>query len=205
MYKELSDSELLNKLQLGNDLQKKEIFQTIYERYKNLVLKVCYYHLADYDLANDVFHDIFIKVIENAQTIANPALFKSWLMTIARNLCVDRLRRSSYLKGGEPLSEQIEVSSDERVEDKYVAELDRQKILNHLTTCVHSLEPMHLQIFKLRWKGKRAAEISKLLQTDKASLRRSYDQIKVLLEGCMQSKGLTISIDRIILLGELDE
>lgn len=205
MYQELSDAELLNRLHLSNDLQKREIYQTLYERYKNLVLKVCYFHLADYDQANDVFHDIFIKVIESAQTITNPALFKSWLMTISRNLCVDRLRRSSYLKGGEPLSDEIEVTSDERIEDKYVAELDRQKILDHLTKCVHNLDPMHLQIFKLRWKGMRAAEISKLLKTDKASLRRAYDKIKVLLEGCMQSKGLKISIERIILLGELDE
>jgi RNA polymerase sigma-70 factor, ECF subfamily len=140
-------------------------------------------------MANDVFHDVFVKVIENAETLKNPGVFKSWLMTITRNLCVDRLRRTSYLQGQEPLSAGIEVTCEERIEDRYIAEMERQRILNHLSTCIRDLDESHLTIFKLRWKGLRAAQILKIVKSDKAELRRSYDRIKNLLEGCMQKKG----------------
>jgi RNA polymerase sigma factor (sigma-70 family) len=205
MNQELSDADLLIRLRDGTQSQKKEILITLYERYKHLVLKLCYYHLGDYDLADDAFHDVFVKVIENAETIRNPAIFKSWLMTIARNLCVDRLRHSSYLKGQESGSARIEVSCEERVEDRYIAEIDRQKILGCLAACLKNMDPVHLSIFKLRWSGLRAAQILKIQKIDNASLRRSYDRIKELLEGCMKSKGFKISIEQILLLGELDE
>jgi len=51
----------------------------------------------------------------------------------------------------------------------------------------------------------RAAEILKIVGLNKSELRRSYDRLKNLLEVCMKRKGLTISIDQIISLGELDE
>ncbi|MCI0415645.1 sigma-70 family RNA polymerase sigma factor [bacterium] len=204
MYKDFSDADLLLTLRKCSYSQKQEILLTLYERYKPLVMKVCYYHLADYDLANDIFHDVFVKVMENAQSIKNPALFKSWLMTITKNLCVDRLRRTSYTKGQEPLTAQIEVSCEERIEDRYVAEMDRRKILGYLTDCLRNLDPQHLTIFKLRWKGLQAAQIRSVLKTNKPELRRSYDRIKYQLEGCMRNKSLTISMDQIISLGELE-
>ena len=205
MYQDLSDADLLIRFRKGTQSQKKEILIVLYERYKHLVLKVCYYHLGDYDLANDAFHDVFVKVIENAEKIKNPAIFKSWLMTIARNLCVDRLRRSSYLKGQEPVNARIEVSCEERVEDRYIAEMDRQKVLRCLEDCLKNMDPVHLSIFRLRWSGLRAAQILRIQKMDSANLRRSYDRIKEGLEGCMRSKGFQISIDQILLLGELDE
>jgi RNA polymerase sigma-70 factor (ECF subfamily) len=205
MYEQLSDADLIVALRQRDEMSKQKILLALYERYKNLVLKICYSHLGDYDEARDAFHDVFLKVMKNAEKIENPALFKSWLMSISRNLCVDRLRRSSYLMEQDPISQQIEVSCDERVEDRYVAEMDRQKILNHLTSCVQKLDPQDLSIFKLRWQGLKAAQILKIVPTQKTELRRSYDRIKISLERCMKANGLILSIDQIISLGEIDE
>ena len=99
----------------------------------------------------------------------------------------------------------IEVSCENRVEARYVAEMDRKKLLGHLVSCIQKLEASDLRIFKLRWRGMRAAEILKIVGLNKSELRRSYDRLKNLLEVCMKRKGLTISIDQIISLGELDE
>ena len=205
MYKNLTDSELLITLRQSNNQSKTEILLIFYERYKHLVLKVCYHYLADYDQANDVLHDAFVKVLENAETVLNLKNFKGWLLTITRNLCVDRLRHASYLKGQEGDSALIEVSCENRVEARYVAEMDRKKLLGHLVSCIQKLEASDLRIFKLRWRGMRAAEIQKIVGLNKSELRRSYDRLKNLLEVCMKRKGLTISIDQIISLGELDE
>lgn len=204
MYENLSDADLIQRLRQHDELQKPNILLALYERYKNLVLKICYSHLGDYDLARDAFHDVFLKVMESAESIQNPAMFKSWLITISRNLCVDRLRRSSYLVERDPADPAIEVSCDDRVEDRYVAEMDRQKILSHLNSCIQKLEPNDLSIFKMRWRGLRAAQILKIAKTQKAELRRSYDRIKNSLERCMKAHRLVISIDQILSLGELE-
>jgi RNA polymerase sigma factor (sigma-70 family) len=127
MHEELSDADLIRGFRGKNESAKNDILLTLYERYKSLVLKICYSHLGDYDAARDAFHDTFVKVMEKVETLDNPSLFKSWLMTITRNLCVDRLRRSSYLMEQDPNSPQIDVSCDERVEDRYIAEMDRKK------------------------------------------------------------------------------
>lgn len=205
MNKDLSDLQLIETLRICSNDEQKEIFLVLYDRYKHLVLKACYYYLGDYDSANDLFHDIFVRVIENAQRIKNPAVFKSWLMTITRNLCVDYLRKTSYLKGQDPESAQIEVKCDERMEDRLIAEMDKERVLTHLSTCIQHLDPFHLNVFKLRWQGLRAAQILALLKTDQRQLRRCYDKIKKTLETCMEKNGLKISIDQIISLGEIDE
>jgi hypothetical protein len=57
----------------------------------------------------------------------------------------------------------------------------------------------------LRWQRLKGAQIVRILKTEKSELRRSYDRIKRILEACMQTKGLNISIEQIISLGEIDE
>jgi RNA polymerase sigma-70 factor (ECF subfamily) len=205
MIRELSDTDLVARLRQTNADGKQEILLLLYDRYKSLVLKVCYHYLRDYEQANDVFHDVFVKVIEKAETLNNPAVFKSWLMTITRNLCVDVLRKSSYLKGQVPLDPQIEVSSDDREEIRLIAELDKQKLIGQLSECIRRLDTFQMSVFKLRWKGLKSAQIQKMVQTDDKELRRAYDKIKNTLEPCMKRKGFIVSIDQIISLGEIDE
>ena len=53
MYKDLTDSQLLITLRQSSNQAKTEILLIFYERYKHLVLKVCYHYLADYDQANE--------------------------------------------------------------------------------------------------------------------------------------------------------
>jgi len=205
MYQDHSDAELIEELRTSNEEDKKVIFLTFYDRYKNLVLKISYQLLGDYDMAADVLHDVFVRVIQSVDGLKDGGVFKCWIITITRNRCADLLRRTSYLKNTEPLDPKIEVRFAERTEDIVVASLDRKKILELLSGCIKRLDDFHLNIFKLRWKGLKSAKISGCLGIDKAQLRRSYDRIKNVLEGCMQSKGFAVSIEQIISLGELDE
>ena len=205
MHEEISDAELIQKLRTAIAEEKKEIFLIFYERYKNLVLKISYQQLKDYDRASDVLHDVFIRVIQSVEGIKDGSVFKSWITSITRNRCTDLLRKTSYLKNVDPLDAKIEVSIGERTEDVLLASMDKEKMLRLLSDCIGRLDELHLNIFKLRWKGLKSAQISKCLSIDKMQMRRCYDRIKKTLEACMQTKGLTVSIEQIILLGELDE
>lgn len=194
-----TDFALVTKLQNCTTAEKNEILMTLYERYKNLILKICFHYLKDYDLAQDVFHDAFIKVIQNAEKLKNPQVFRSWFVTITRNLCIDRFRRLSF-KDREPVT--IEVVAD-RMEDLFVANIEKDRVLLHLSDCVQKLDESLMKILKLRWNGLKAAEISEVIGISRMELRRSYRKIKTILESCMRDRGIKITIDNIIDLGEI--
>ena len=195
----VSDVTLIKKLQNCSPAGKNEILMTLYERYKNLILKICFHYMKDYDQAQDIFHDAYIKVIENADKLKNPEVFRSWFVTITRNLCIDRLRRLSF-KDRESVTSQLVA---DRVEDLFIASIEKDRMLFYLSQCIHSLDDSLIKILKLRWKGLKAAEIARVIGMNKVQLRRSYRRIKSILEVGMNEKRIAISIDQIIDLGEV--
>lgn len=194
-----TDFKLVSKLQRCTEAEKNEILMMLYERYKNLILKICFHYMKDYDQAQDIFHDAFIKVIENAEKLQNPEVFRSWFVTIARNLCIDRLRKLSY-KDREPIMMQVIA---DRTEDLFVASIEKDRLFIQLSDCINKLDESLFKILALRWKGFKAAEISKMVNVNKLQLRRSYRQIKSILETCMRDRGINITIDQIVHLGEI--
>jgi RNA polymerase sigma-70 factor (ECF subfamily) len=205
MSKDAPDGELLLRLSDCSTAEKQKIILALYEKYKQLVLKICYYHVADYDRAADLLHDVFVKVMQNVESLRNPELFKAWLMTITRNACMDHLRASSHEYEAETVLPGFKITSESGNEERYIAKMELKKLLDQLIHCVQKLNPRDLIIFKLRWKGLRTREILKTVDSDKAELRRSYDRIKYNLEACMNSNGLSISMDEIMRLAEVDE
>lgn len=194
-----TDRALVTKLQNCTAAEKNEILLTLYERYKNLILKICFHYLRDYDLAQDIFHDAFIKVIQNAENLKNPEVFRSWFVTITRNLCIDRLRKMSFQEQERIMTRVVA----ERVEDCFVAYMERDRLLFHLADCVQKLDESLINILKMRWRGLKAAEISKILSINKLQLRRYYRQMKSILESAMKEKRINITIDQIVELGEV--
>ena len=61
----LSDSELI-RLYIGNN---ERAFEVLLKRYKNQVYKFIYLKVKDVDLANDIFQESFIKVVQNIKHV----------------------------------------------------------------------------------------------------------------------------------------
>jgi len=49
--------------------------------------------------ADDVVQDAFLRVVRNGQGFKGQSKFKTWLYTIARNLCIDASRRDKFRAG----------------------------------------------------------------------------------------------------------
>ena len=205
MIEHLPDAELVERFRRGDPAERAEVFLALYRRYQRLILTVCYHYLKDYELARDIFHDAFIKIMENLDTIADPAIFRGWAVTIARNLCVDHLRRSSLLKEEQERVMRIIPAYGARIEEKYIREIDRRALSTHLRECVGQLASADRNIFRLRCQGERAAEIGRLLQVDRADMRRAYDRIRKVLETCMARKGFKIAIEEMVGWGDVHE
>jgi RNA polymerase sigma-70 factor (ECF subfamily) len=89
-----SENELLQKVAE----QDQQALMALYQQYGGLVYSLCLRVLRQPSAAEEVTQDVFLKLWRQPQRW-NPTLgqFSSWLLTIARNAAIDRLRREGRL------------------------------------------------------------------------------------------------------------
>ena len=70
-----------------------DAFARLYERHKEGLLTFCYRMLRNWEDAGDVFQEAFRYLHVHAATYQPTAKFTTYLFHIARNMCIDVLRR----------------------------------------------------------------------------------------------------------------
>ena len=68
-------------------------FATLVEKYQQPVMNFVHRTLRDETEAEDVAQNVFLQVYKSAPRYVSTAKFSTWLFTIARNLCLNELRR----------------------------------------------------------------------------------------------------------------
>src|SRR5262249_34837570 len=68
-------------------------FAELVEKYKQPVMNLIYRILPDATEAEDLAQNVFIQVHKSAHRYEASAKFTTWLFTIARNLCLNEIRR----------------------------------------------------------------------------------------------------------------
>ncbi len=72
-----------------------EAFESLVEKYKGPVMSLVYRTLPDAIEAEDIAQHVFLQVYKAAHRYEVSAKFSTWLFTIARNLCLNEIRRRS--------------------------------------------------------------------------------------------------------------
>ena len=87
----LSEQELVQLYLKGNT----EALSTLINRYKDRIYTAIFLLVKDKYLAEDLFQDVFIRVIDSlkAKGYSNEGKFLPWALRIAHNLCVDHFRK----------------------------------------------------------------------------------------------------------------
>lgn len=87
----LTDQQLIIKYLDGDD----KAFETLLVRHKSKIYTSIYLFVKDHDKANDIFQDVFIKIIDTLRKgkYNHEGKFLQWAMRIAYNMCVDQFRR----------------------------------------------------------------------------------------------------------------
>jgi RNA polymerase sigma-70 factor, ECF subfamily len=70
-------------------------FEVLVEKYKQPVMNLIYRSLPDAAEAEDLAQNVFVQVFKSAHRYRDTARFSTWLFTIARNLCLNEIRRRS--------------------------------------------------------------------------------------------------------------
>src|SRR5512144_2379472 len=67
-------------------------WDAIVQQYRRKVFNVAYKFVGKHDEAEDLTQDIFLKIFKSLDTFDRRANFQTWIISIARNLCIDHYR-----------------------------------------------------------------------------------------------------------------
>ncbi|MFD1677615.1 RNA polymerase sigma factor [Alicyclobacillus fodiniaquatilis] len=84
-------------------------FTDLVQRYERTLVNVVHAHVRNAKDAEDVIQETLIRVWKGIPQLREPQKFKSWLLQIAKNRCLDHFRKAAHL--------------DQPVEDAHLAHL----------------------------------------------------------------------------------
>lgn len=161
-------------------------------RYQHRLLRYLLFLTGNREMAEDLFQEVWMRVLTRGGQFNGKARFETWLFTIARNLVIDHRRRRTMAS----LDELVEAGSDDdrpmsfEVPDGEPTPFDRFSSLEdreHITAALLELDTLHREVLVLRFHEELSLEeIAKVtrapLSTVKSRLYRGLAMIKPGLE-----------------------
>ena len=177
-----SDEELVNLYKAGNV----KAFDELYLRYSSKLKRLIYYYVSDPDTADDVFHEIFIRVYRHIDKFNTNKAFSSWIYQIAANCSKNYLKLK---KKNEALIEKekfrMKGSSANLLspEEEIVGEIDIQEF----NSAINDLKDKFRDVFLLRFDHKmKYMEIAEILncseRTAKWRMKKAIEKITLYLK-----------------------
>ena len=91
----ISDEEIVLQIAESNN---SDLFEIIYDRYANLVYHKCLSFVKSKSEAQDLAHDIFVKLFVSLKTFNGNSKFSTWLYSITYNYCTNYVTRDKQSK-----------------------------------------------------------------------------------------------------------
>ena len=134
----MTDEELILRFYEGD----REALAVIFERHKEGVFNFALRMLNNRADAEDIISDTFSRVCDNRHRFIQNARFKTWLYTISRNACIDKIR--SRRKWGSMWFENKDSSEQTQMDfpsaDESASQvLDRKEMAQHIQTAINKL------------------------------------------------------------------
>ena len=86
----VSDESLMLQYQQGDQ----RAFETLYRRYKDVLYRYFVKHCSDSHQSEELYQEVWIKLINSSARYEPKAKFKTYLFTIAHNTLIDFYRKS---------------------------------------------------------------------------------------------------------------
>jgi len=165
-------------------------FAELVSRYNAAIYRLAWRMLRNEEEARDVVQEVFLRVYRALASYDQNRKFSTWILRIATNLCIDRLRRKKV----KLLSINIDDSDEDRVPVILAEEgpgpdalYGKTSLREKLDEMIMQMTPIYRIVVELRYKqGLSYDEISAVLEiplgTVKARLHRAHRYLKDELE-----------------------
>lgn len=151
-----------------------EAFELLYQRHKGGVYRYFLRQCGMDSVAEELFQDVWLKLIKSRKRYKPTAKFSTWLYTLAHHRLVDwyRKKRISFaVDGGVEDVENYPQDNKGLPEN----ELQREQLVNSLKHAMRELPPEQLEVFVLHQeRGFTVAEIAEISGLDKEAAKSRY-------------------------------
>jgi RNA polymerase sigma-70 factor (ECF subfamily) len=144
MAAELNDTALMLRYQDGDVAA----FETLYGRHRGPLFRYLLRHIGNQQFAEDVFQEVWSRIIRNRKKYRPAAQFTTYMYHIARNCSVDHFRR----RGNQ---QKLATEQDDAIEDTAASTGDPVRsaeagdIRNTLTAALNKLPTEQREVFLL--------------------------------------------------------
>lgn len=162
-----TDQELVARLLKGDQ----EAFTELVERHQRAVFNLTYRMLNEAREAEDAAQEAFLRAYQHIDRYDAQRPFKTWLLSIASNYCIDRIRkrRLTWLSLDEPLPPHPALNSHEDGPEDSAVNKERDTAIHSLLS---ELAPEYRAAVILRyWYDMSYAEIAEILDTTESAIK----------------------------------
>jgi len=148
----IDDRELVNAYINGSE----KAFESLLIRHKDKIYRFIYMKVRDNALAQDIFQDTFIKVVNTlkAGNYNEEGKFLPWAMRIAHNLVIDYFRKNNKVKlisESSSLRDDFNIFHTLKLEDENIEdEITREELETQMVDLIDYLPGSQRDILKMR-------------------------------------------------------
>lgn len=187
---EITDGMLVKQTLAGDQ----QAFEALVRRYNVPLFNFICHCLGDYDLACDVSQQVFLQLYISMPTLRTGEPLKAWLFQVARNRCLDELRRKraihfSELEAGNDEDDlsPLAIMPDNRPLPDEIAE--RHDLQQALRKAIESLPPKFRSVVLLRYAGQLSfSEIGRTLSMPEATAKTYFQRARPLLRAALSNQ-----------------
>lgn len=140
-------------------------YEELYKKYYNLIHNIAFSVLKNYENAEDIAQNVFVKIGNLEQEKLPQNYEASWLYTVTKNECISFIRKN---KGTSSIENRIENENDKNEIEAVIQNSSYQNLLG-------SLEQVEKQIIFLKIEaGYSFKEIAKLLKMPMGTVQWKY-------------------------------
>jgi RNA polymerase sigma-70 factor (ECF subfamily) len=121
-------------------------FINLYNKYKQPIYVFCLKMVCDRTTAMDIVQDVFIKVFERRHQISQPALFRSWLYSIARNDCISFFRINNRFDHLDDAG----LSDPDEAQPSPLHHVEVEEQIQYINRAIEHLKPLYREVILLR-------------------------------------------------------
>lgn len=189
---EISDAVLAQQTLAGDQ----RAFEVLVHRYSTPLFNFICRYLDDYDQAWDVLQQVFLRFYTFLPRLNSREPYKAWLFQVARNCCVDELRRrrrhAIHFSQLESTNDEYEKSLLDDISDPnpLPEELaERHDLQRCLQEAIQTLPPKFRSVILLRYAAQLSfSEIGQVLSMPEATAKTYFHRGKRLLRTTLQTQ-----------------
>ncbi|MDP4143666.1 MAG: sigma-70 family RNA polymerase sigma factor [Bacillota bacterium] len=176
------DIKLVDEVLNGNI----DSFNIIVNKYELLIIRFVYNLVRNKEASEDITQEVFITIYNKLYMYNKNYKFLNWILQIARNKCIDYIRKYKRMYESN-IDDEINIRSKVGIPEESA---EFQETKNNVLRFIKELEEVDRQIITLKYSLEVTfKDISDVLEVNESTVKRRYYRVRDKFKEFVQRKG----------------